>query len=51
MIENNRTEYKRELNDCFERSIVFFLNYAGDGEISGVLIDWFSVKIMRLYWG
>ena len=29
MPENNRIEYKRELNDRFERAIVSFLNYAG----------------------
>jgi predicted HTH transcriptional regulator len=33
MLENNRTEYKRELNDRFERSVVSFLNYSGGGEI------------------
>ena len=33
MLENNRIEYKRELNDRFERSVVSFLNYAGGGEI------------------
>ena len=33
MIENNRVEYKRELNDRFERSVVSFLNYVGGGEI------------------
>jgi predicted HTH transcriptional regulator len=32
-IESNRTEYKRELNDKLERSVVAFLNYAGGGEI------------------
>ena len=31
--ENNRIEYKRDLNDRFERSVVSFLNYAGGGEI------------------
>jgi len=33
MQENNRTEFKRELNDRFERAVVSFLNYAGGGEI------------------
>jgi len=33
MQENNRTEYKRELNDRFERAVVSFLNYVGGGEI------------------
>ena len=33
MQETNRTEYKRELNDRFERTVVSFLNYAGGGEI------------------
>jgi predicted HTH transcriptional regulator len=33
MLENNRIEYKRELTDRFERSVVSFLNYAGGGEI------------------
>ena len=33
MQENNRTEFKRELNDRFERSVVSFLNYSGGGEI------------------
>jgi len=33
MQENNRIEYKRELNDRFERAIVSFLNYAGGGEV------------------
>ena len=33
MSESNRTEYKRELNDKLERSVVAFLNYAGGGEI------------------
>jgi predicted HTH transcriptional regulator len=33
MQENNRTEFKRELNNRFERAVVSFLNYAGGGEI------------------
>ncbi|MDR0381235.1 MAG: putative DNA binding domain-containing protein [Oscillospiraceae bacterium] len=33
MQENNRMEFKRELNDRFERAVVSFLNYAGGGEI------------------
>ena len=33
MQENNRTEFKREVNDRFERSVVSFLNYSGGGEI------------------
>ena len=33
MQENNRTEFKRELNDHFERAVVSFLNYVGGGEI------------------
>ena len=33
MQESNRIEYKRELNDRFERAVVSFLNYAGGGEI------------------
>jgi predicted HTH transcriptional regulator len=33
MLESNRIEYKRDLNDRFERSVVSFLNYAGGGEI------------------
>jgi predicted HTH transcriptional regulator len=33
MKEDNRTEFKCELNDSFERSVVSFLNYAGGGEI------------------
>ncbi len=33
MTENNRTEFKRELNNRFERTVVSFLNYAGGGEI------------------
>ena len=33
MQENNRTEFKSELNDRFERSVVSFLNYSGGGEI------------------
>ena len=33
MQENNRTEFKRDLNDRFERAVVSFLNYAGGGEI------------------
>ncbi|MDR1000797.1 MAG: putative DNA binding domain-containing protein [Clostridiales bacterium] len=33
MRENNRIEFKRELNDRFERAVVSFLNYAGGGEI------------------
>jgi predicted HTH transcriptional regulator len=33
MAETNRIEYKRELNDRFERAVVSFLNYAGGGEI------------------
>jgi phage gp36-like protein len=31
--ENNRTEYKRELNDRLERAVVSFLNYPGGGEV------------------
>jgi len=31
--ESSRTEFKRKLNDRFERSVVSFLNYAGGGEI------------------
>ena len=33
MQENNRIEFKSELNDRFERSVVSFLNYPGGGEI------------------
>jgi predicted HTH transcriptional regulator len=33
MQENNRIEFKSELNDRFERSVVSFLNYSGGGEI------------------
>jgi len=33
MQESNRVEYKRELNDRFEKAVVSFLNYAGGGEI------------------
>ena len=33
MQESNRIEFKRELNDRLERSVVSFLNYAGGGEI------------------
>lgn len=33
MQENNRTEFKRELNDHMERTIVSFLNYPGGGEL------------------
>lgn len=33
MQENSRTEFKRKLNDRFERSVVSFLNYPGGGEI------------------
>ena len=33
MHENNRTEFKRELNDRFERAVVSFMNYVGGGEI------------------
>ncbi len=33
MKETNRVEFKRELNDRFERAVVSFLNYAGGGEI------------------
>jgi len=33
MQETNRIEFKRELSDRFERSVVSFLNYAGGGEI------------------
>jgi len=33
MQESNRIEFKRELNDRFERAVVSFLNYAGGGEI------------------
>jgi len=32
-MESNRIEYKRELNDRPERSVVSFLNYTGGGEI------------------
>ena len=31
--ESNRIEYKRHLNDKFERSVVAFPNYPGGGEI------------------
>ena len=31
--ETNRIEYKRQLTDKFERSVVAFLNYPGGGEI------------------
>ena len=31
--ETNRIEYKQELNDKLERSVVAFLNYDGGGEI------------------
>jgi predicted HTH transcriptional regulator len=33
MLESNRIEYKRELNDRFEKAVVSFLNYSGGGEI------------------
>ena len=33
MQETNRVEFKRELNNRFERAVVSFLNYAGGGEI------------------
>jgi len=33
MQENNRTEFKRELNDRLEKAIVSFLNYPGGGEL------------------
>jgi predicted HTH transcriptional regulator len=33
MQESNRVEFKRELNNRFERAVVSFLNYAGGGEI------------------
>jgi len=33
MKETNRIEFKRELNDRFERAVVSFLNYSGGGEI------------------
>ena len=33
MQESNRIEFKRELNDRFERAVVSFLNYVGGGEI------------------
>ena len=33
MQENNRIEYKRELNDRLERAVVSFLNYPGGGEV------------------
>ena len=32
-MENNRIEYKRELNDRLERAVVSFLNYVGGGEV------------------
>ena len=32
-LETNRVEYKRELNDKLERTVVSFLNYPGGGEI------------------
>jgi len=31
--ESNRIEYKRQLTDKFERSVIAFLNYPGGGEI------------------
>jgi len=31
--ETNRIEYKRELNDKLERTVVSFLNYSGGGEL------------------
>jgi predicted HTH transcriptional regulator len=39
MPENNRTEYKRELNDKFEKAVVSFLNYVGGGEITIGIAD------------
>ena len=33
MLENNRVEFKRELNDRLERTIVSFMNYPGGGEV------------------
>ena len=33
MLENNRVELKRELNDRLERTVVSFMNYPGGGEI------------------
>lgn len=33
MIESNRVEFKRELNDSLEKEVVGFLNYSEGGEI------------------
>jgi predicted HTH transcriptional regulator len=33
VLETDRIEYKRELNDRLERTVVSFLNYPGGGEV------------------
>ena len=33
VIESNRVEFKRELNDSLEKEVVGFLNYSEGGEI------------------
>ena len=33
MIDSNRVEFKRELNDSLEKEVVGFLNYSEGGEI------------------
>ena len=46
MIESNRIEYKSQLNDRFERTVVSFLNYTGGGEILiGVRDDGVAVGV------
>jgi len=46
LIESNRIEYKSQLNDRFERTVVSFLNYTGGGEILiGVRDDGVAVGV------
>ena len=52
--ESNRVEYKRQLTDKFERSVVAFLNYPGGGRMYiGVLpaiLALFSVENEGTAW-
>jgi predicted HTH transcriptional regulator len=54
MKETNRIEFKRELSDRFECSVVSFLNYAGGGEIligvndNGVAVGVNNADVLQL---
>lgn len=55
MIESNRVEFKKELNDSLEKEVVGFLNYSEGGEIYslGKLLSprtYLTFKQLKIYY-